>query len=112
MIRRIIGILLFLVGIALIAISMYINEQVSAGKLKIASAQEQVDQAQSLFSQNALTKPVGKGLTNSAQQKINAGEEEVSYYANMASHFKIGGIALIVLGVSTTLIGNYKRKKK
>lgn len=112
MIRRIIGILLFLSGVALVAISMYINEQVAAGKLKIADAQQQVDQAQSLFSQNALTKPVGKGLTNSAQQKINAGEGEVSYYADIASHFKIAGIVLIVLGICVILIGSYKKKKK
>jgi hypothetical protein len=109
LIKRIIGIVIFLAGVALIAISMYITDQVNAGKTQISDAQQQVNQGKSLFSQSPATKPVGDILTKSAQKKIDAGKEEVSEYEKLASNLKITGIVLLIAGVGVVLIGNKKK---
>ena len=111
LIKRIIGILVVLAGIALIGTSMYITDQVNAGKIQINDAQQQVDQGKSLFSKSPVTKPVGDILTNSAQKKIDAGKAEVTDYEKMASNLKISGIVVIVVGIGVVLIGNRKKKR-
>lgn len=108
---RIFGFLILISGIALMLISNYINTRVVEGRGQVESAQKQVDQSSSLFSLHPATKEIGKGFTGSAQEKINAGQQEVGYYANLANWLWILGIILIVIGAVIVLITFIRRKK-
>jgi hypothetical protein len=103
-IRRILGIVVVIAGIALIIISQYIKTQVAEGNLQISSAQEKVNQGNKLFSLSPYSKPIGQQMTGAAQKKINAGQEQVAYYTQLADQMQIGGIALIVIGTVIILI--------
>lgn len=107
--KRIVGIILVLAGIALLLTSNYIVEQVEQGKEQISSAQKKVNQGDSLFSLSPYTKDVGKEITGSAQKKIDAGKQDVLHYETLAGQLKIGGIALIVVGVLLVIFGRKKR---
>lgn len=104
-VKRILGIVLLLAGIACILFAKYINNQITEGQAKVDKAQQQVDQSNSLFSLNPVTKEVGKGLTNPIQQKINAGQATIEQYEALALWLNVGGIVLIVLGVIVFLLG-------
>jgi hypothetical protein len=65
--RKILGAVLFLIGVALICVSLYIRREVEQGKMQIADAQEKVDEGTRLFSFNPVTKEVGKGVTGHIQ---------------------------------------------
>ncbi|MES2273834.1 MAG: hypothetical protein V4487_06545 [Chlamydiota bacterium] len=106
--KRIFGILLLIGGIALFLFSNYISKQVTAGKAEISSAQSQVDQSNSLFSLNPVSKEVGKGLTGSAQRKIDAGNQEVNEYERLAGWLKIGGGILLIVGIGFLILGKKK----
>lgn len=108
-IRRILGILILLAGLFGIGFSSYINNQVAQGQEQIASAQKKVDTGSKLSSLNPITKEIGKGVTGAVQEKIDEGQQEVDYYADMAQKLKISGIALSIGGLVLLLI---PRKKK
>lgn len=96
--RRILGILILLAGIASLILGMYITSQVEQGKMQVASAQKKVKQSTGLFNMSPYTKGVGDTLSNSAQKKIGEANEMIAQYAQYATWFKIGGVAMIVLG--------------
>lgn len=108
--KRIFGIIIALVGIASLGASYYITTQVEAGKQEIESAQKKVDTGSGLFSLNPITKEIGKGLTDSAQEKINAGKEQVREYEMLAGKLQVGGIALIIVGTGIAIICRKKKK--
>ena len=108
--RRIVGIIIVLLGIAGIAISVYINQEVLEGKYKITNAQRKVDNSKRVM--NLAPKevqPIGDALTGSAQKKIDQGRADIVKYEAMAHQFKYGGIAFIVIGAIFIII---PRKKK
>jgi hypothetical protein len=107
--KTIAGIIFVLAGAAMLFASNYINTQVGEGREKISRAQSQVDRGNSLFSLNPVTKEVGKGIFGGAQKQINAGQQEVGYYAGVAGQLQIGGIVCLVIGGALILFG---RKKK
>jgi len=111
--RRILGILIVLIGAVSIGFSYYIKQQVSAGEEKIESAQKSVDKGNQLFSgsSNPIVKGFGQSMTGSAQKKINKGKEEVVKYATLADQLQMGGIALIVLGAILIVIPRRKGKR-
>lgn len=102
--RRIIGIIILVIGIGLIGLSMYIQGRVEEGKGQISEAQRQVDTGTSLFNVHPITEEVGKELSRPAQKKINRARFEADQYAQMAHWLKIGGIVLIVIGVIAIII--------
>jgi hypothetical protein len=106
--RKTFGIVMLVLGIVLVASSLYIKKEISEGQEKISSAQRRVNQSKSLFNLTPITKEVGKGITNSAQKKIDAGVEEVQYYTDLARWFQIGGIVLVVLGGGVALVAKKK----
>ncbi|MBS0605159.1 MAG: hypothetical protein JSS60_09030 [Verrucomicrobia bacterium] len=112
-IARVLGILIIIAGIASILFSNYIMEQVAEGKIKIEKGEKAIKQGNQLFSLNPVAKEVGKGLTDSAQKKINEGQQQVAYYENLAQTLKTAGIAGIVVGAGIFLFsfmgGNKKR---
>lgn len=110
--KRILGVVLILGGVALMLFSNYILNQVAEGKEKISNAETQVQRGNSLFSMNPVAKEVGKGLTNGVQKKIDAGKQQVGYYEELAGKMRMGGIGAIVLGLVLVLLSFQKKKKK
>jgi hypothetical protein len=111
-IRRVIGILIAIIGIALIVTSQYIKTRVEEGKEQISDAQKKVDNSNSLFSLSPYSKPVGQKMTDSSQQKINEGSLQVSYYEGLSGQLQIGGIVLIALGIIIIVIPRKSKSKQ
>ncbi len=107
--KRILGILLIVIGGAMVLFSNYIAGQVAQGQAQIDSAQSQVNTTDTLFSGSEYTKPFGKALTGGAQKKIDAGQREVNYYSGLSGKVKVGGIILIVIGAAILFMGRKKR---
>lgn len=107
--KRILGFLVLIAGVGMMLVSNYILKQVGEGREKISDAESKVQQGESLFSLNPVSKQVGKGLTGSAKKKIAAGKEEVMKYEDLAGKLKIGGLVAAGLGVLLVLLGG-KRK--
>ncbi len=98
--KRVLGIVLVIIGIAMYLMSNYIQQQVEEGKGQVSSAQKKVNQSNSLFSlsPNPVAEQIGKGFTDSAQKKINEGKLEIAKYEGMAGWLNTGGIVLVVIG--------------
>ena len=102
--KRIIGILLLIVGIALIVTSQYIKGRVEKGKTTISHAQKSVDQSKGLSSLSPYSEAIDKTITDPAQKKIDEGQADILYYENLAKQLQIGGIVLILLGIILLII--------
>ena len=109
--RRILAIILLIIGLGLIGFSQYIKKQVAAGNVEISDAQKKVDESGALFSLSPYTKPVGKEFTGSAQKKIDSGKEEVRHYSELSYQLEIGGIVVALLGVVFLVIPRRSRIK-
>jgi predicted PurR-regulated permease PerM len=96
--NKIIAIVVMVCGVAAIGTSSYITSQVDQGKEQVEQAQKFVDKGNALFSTNAVTKEVGKGITGGIQKKINKGNREIAYYESLASQLRIGGVVLLLGG--------------
>lgn len=109
--RRICGIVVFFAGALMLGFSYYITEQVLSGKQQIRSAQKKVDMGNQIFSNSSgPVKDIGESMTDSAQNKINAGKDEVASYEAMATSLKIGGYVAMAIGAITVLIPRKKRR--
>jgi len=109
-IRRGVGIIICIAGIALIFASNYIKQQVEAGKIEIAEGERKVKQGQTLFGLNPVTKEIGqKAIFDPAQGKIAAGKADVAKYEKLAGQLMIAGIVLIAAGAIIALIPARKR---
>lgn len=111
-ILRILGIVVVVAGIVCIFFSNDITNQVNEGKIKIEKGQKTVDTSSSLFSTNPYTKPFSKGITSSAQKKIDTGKEEVAYYEQLAQTLQISGIIGIIVGVALTIFSFFGQRKR
>jgi hypothetical protein len=110
--KRILGIILLVVGFAMYLFSNYIEGQVTEGRKKISSAQKTVDQSNSLFSHNPYSEEIGKGITGSAQKKINEGKNEANTYEQMATWLHVGGAILIVVGAGIFIMSFMKKNRR
>ncbi len=102
------GVVVFIIGVAMLLGSFYIKTQVLEGRKQISSAQKSVDQSKGLFSLSPYTKDVGGMIAGSAENKIKAGSAEADRYEKIAGGLQIGGGALIILGIVLLVI----RKKR
>ncbi len=107
-IKKMIGIILLICGIAMILFSVYINNQVSQGKATLSNAQSAVEHGSSLFSRTPVTKQIGNGLTRPMQRQIDEGQSQIAYYEGMAGWLLAGGIGFIVLSGFAILF--YRKK--
>jgi ABC-type multidrug transport system permease subunit len=112
MIKKILGIILLLIGLAMFFMSNYIAEQVLEGRQKIAKAQGNVDTGKKLFSLSPYTKGAGNLATSPVQKKIDAGKQEVSAYDQLAGRLYIGGIVVSIVGMGVIVWGFRGNKKK
>ena len=108
--KRVVGIIVLILGVVLIFTSSYIQRRVEEGRGQIKSAQKKVDQANTYFSVTPATKEVGKVVTKPAQKKIDKGRQQVGEYGEMAHWIKIGGIVLIVAGAAVILVSRKRRR--
>ena len=108
--KQIIYLGLVVLGAALLFFSNHIMNEVGEGRGKIERAQKAVDQGNSLFSLNPVSKEIGKGLTGSIQKKIDAGSEEAAFYEKMANFLWIGGIVLCAGGAGFFIYEKYKTR--
>ena len=110
-IKRIIGMIVALAGVALLFLSNYIAEQVTEGRAQISDAESQVGTGRQVFGLNPVSKQIGeKTIFNPADKKIAAGKEEVARYEVIARRAKMGGIVLIVVGFGIFIIP-FKRRR-
>ncbi|WP_194848262.1 hypothetical protein [Candidatus Neptunochlamydia vexilliferae] len=108
-IRRILGLIVAAVGIAMLFASSYIKGEIAKGKEQISSAQGKVDTGKQLFGMTPATKPFGDELASGAQKKIDAGREDVKKYTAIANGLLAGGIILIVGGAFLVFIPGKKK---
>ncbi len=94
------GILLVLIGVIMIFFSRDIARQIEEGREQVNAGQSRVDSGNALFSVHPYTKQVGQQFTRGAQQKIDAGNEQIAYYSQFVSPLQIGGIVILLLGVA------------
>jgi hypothetical protein len=107
---RIAGIVIAIIGIALIGAGYYIKIRVEEGQEQIGNAQQKVDRGNSLFSQNPISKQIGQGVTGSAQKKIDKANAQVEEYSILSGRLQIIGIIAAVAGVALAVFGK-KRKR-
>lgn len=110
--KRIIGIVVIVIGIALVSVAYYIKQEVAAGEKKIIEGEKSVKKTDALFSLTPVTKDVGGGLTSSGKKKIAEGKKEVAYYSALAQWLQIGGIVLIVGGAVIVVLGKNSSRRK
>jgi hypothetical protein len=109
-VKRIIGIVMAIGGIALMLVSAYIKSRVEEGKQQITSAQKKVDTGSGLFSLHPIAKEIGQGVViDPAQKKLDEANLTVAHYEQVAGWCQKGGIALLVLGVGVIFIGRRKK---
>ncbi|HSX13454.1 MAG TPA: hypothetical protein VLE96_03440 [Chlamydiales bacterium] len=96
--KKVFAVALMIVSIVSIIISLVIKSRIHEGKIQVSSAQERVNSANSFFSEVPYTKEIGKGVTRSAQNEINAGEQKIYNYFLVSNFLLYGGIALFILG--------------
>ena len=98
-VKRIIGIVLLVLGVGFYIFGSYVASEVSDGRKKISSAQSTVDGIDSLSKVTPFTKGLGKAATGSAQKKINKGREDVRKYQILADWMHGVGIGVFAVGV-------------
>ena len=108
--KRIVGIVILIVGVALIFGSNYIKSQVEIGKAAVSEAQGNMELGKALFSLNPVTKQVNEGLQSGIQAKIQQGTETIAHYENIANELMIFGIGASILGILLIVFGRSRRR--
>lgn len=108
--KKAFSILLILLGIASYSGSIYIDNQLSAGKLKLKKAEKNLNKADQALSLTPYTSPLGKGLKEASKDKIDEGKRQINYYSNLSETLKIGGYLLAGLGLMCSFF-TFRKKK-
>lgn len=96
---RMLGMLFFLLGAAALGSALYISHQIEIGQVNIHRAESAVKTGSSLLSLSSVTRDWGQKLTDSVEQKIDAGKKHIEEYTSLARQLKIGGALLLIIGV-------------
>ncbi len=111
-VKRIIGIIVFVVGVVMLFVSANIKKQVSEGTLKVRSAEKSVGQANRLFSLSPAAKQLSQGSMRGAEKKIAAGKEQIAYYSKLADELQLGGFVLVAAGILIFVLGRHQDSGK
>lgn len=114
-VKKIIGIIVFIVGVVMLFVSANIKKQVAEGTLKVRSAERSVGQANKLFSLSPTAKQLSQGTMRGAEKKIAAGKDQIAYYSKLADELQLAGFVFIAAGIVVFVLGrnqdsNKKRK--
>ena len=107
--RKIVSIVLVLIGAVMTGGSYYIKDQVAKGKIQLSDAEVKVKKGKTLFSLTPISKLLGDQIIKSADRKIAEAGDEIAYYSKLAQNLLIAGIVLIVVGLSLYIF--YARRK-
>lgn len=102
--KRILGIIIIILGLGLIGTSFYIKTQTKKGQEEVSQAQKKVEKGKSIFSVNPVTKEIGKGLSKVAESKIKEAISKIKKYNTVAFWLMFGGIVLVIVGVVIIVI--------
>lgn len=108
--KRITSFVLVIAGAAALGLGFYINQQIEEGKKTISTAQQHVDQGNTLFSLTPETAVIGKELTAPVTKKIEEGQAQISQYEQVVYWMRMGGIIVATLG-ALILFMSFKGKK-
>jgi hypothetical protein len=109
-IKRILAVIVFVVGVVLLFVSHHIKQEIEAGTLKVNAAEKTVSQANSLFSLSPTAKQLAQGSMDKANKKIAAGKKEIAYYAKLADELQMGGFILMAAGVLIFVLGRHHKE--
>lgn len=96
---RLAGLLVVVVGLALVFVGNYIQGRVERGQQQVDEGQEQINSSTQLFSLTPFTDWIGRGLSSRQQGEVNRGQEEVNHYAGVSYKFHKTGIIVSLVGV-------------
>lgn len=108
--KKIIMIGSLVLGCVSLGVSSYIDGEIKEGQQQISSAESSVGAIGKLSSVTPFTKPLGKGITSSADKKIAAGQDEIAFYQTVSLILKIAGVILLLIG-AVTITRMVMRKK-
>jgi len=111
-VKKILAVIIFVIGVVLLFVSSNIKKQVAEGTLKVTSAEKSVNQANSLFSLSPTARQLTQGTMKGAQKKIAAGKEQIAYYSKLADELQLGGFVLIAAGILIFVLGGHQEKNK
>ena len=107
--KRILGIIIIAIGLFFIGSSIYIKQEVNAGRKQISEAQETVKSGKKLFSINPFTKEIGKSITDVMEGKIKEGSDKADRYEALSFWLMIGGIIFVIGGAVLIYLSKKKR---
>lgn len=110
--KRVLGLVILVLGIACMFVSNYIKQQVAAGNMMIGNAQQKVARADQVLSLSPATKPLGSQLKETAHNKIEAGQQQITFYSSWAQWLQVGGIVIMVAGGVLVLFGTSSPKRR
>lgn len=116
--KKISGLILILIGAALIVFSCLISAKVKQGEQKIQRSQRTVNTIRKYSSVSPNAKKIGQMATQPVQQKINQGKQEAAKFQGISIWAFIGGIIIAAVGVVLFVLGFFsdekpkKRKKR
>ncbi len=107
--KRILGIIIIIIGISFIASSFYIKSRVTSGREQISQAEGTVRKGKQLFSLDPIAKEAGKVITDPIDKKLKEESAKADRYDTLATWFQIGGGIFIVIGAGLIFISRKKR---
>jgi hypothetical protein len=109
--KKIIGLIFFLLGAALIAFSALITADVQEGEQKIEKSQQTVDTVKQVSRIHPLVKKIAEIATAPVQSKIDQGTEEANKYRGISLILAIFGLSSAFFGLIFLIWGFFQKKK-
>lgn len=108
--KRILSIVLIILGVGLFVVGSYISSEVAQGRKKIAGAQRSVDQGKQITQISPFTKDIGDMAAGSVQGKIDEGSQTADNYELLANWLHGSGVVIFIAGIGL-LVFTLVRKK-
>jgi hypothetical protein len=96
--KKITGIIITILGIAMFSFGTYISYKVAAGEKQIESAESKIKSGSGILSLIPGTDEIEQNVADSAQKKIDKGQALINKYSLIARYLNIAGMAAILIG--------------
>ena len=97
--KKIFSFILMILGICCFIFGSIVGGKVKKGESQIQSAQKGVNTVDNATRGNPYAHAIGKIATDPVQKKIDSGKVKAGKYKVLSFWFRIGGIALFVIGL-------------